>query len=965
MSQSPSKDANLNTSANREPNQSYDLDELSQQFEQRLRENDLENAKQILSDASERAPQHFTLWAHKLALYENNMSKAIQSFIELHSESMQNGAFQSYVIEIACHVGDDSDHKLSKLFANLSPLYQRAVLDYAADHYRQDGDNYRACCILLQYIQSYPKLSVQYLLPVARSLIQCETSQSLTPSPDNMYRAKFVTQLLPHLYKYTVCFAGKENDATIDTVEGKSIITIPYDEFTKFLRLAQGYYIYLRDWTTLSDFSTSMMRSCGYNGLKISYDEMSTNYFTDLRQSRQALHITQRASNNRKVNKGPILSPEEIRTHAAFACETSIIAAQLAKTGFEYFNHVCVTHENATNPEEKACLIPICILPDNNSTVPSAQKNGENSSADTQSTLSSVPYRNSLTVENHHTEADNLNGVQDGEIASKNVDSDNDDSNYGTSGKRGRPAASENNDKPKGVMKLSNLIHDSTPTPAKRQKTEKSPETDKPTDCLKGAHEALACLKNGAACLEYLESMWKDLSLNKDVIIPEWEDELNKVIEFFDLPFDIYNSIILMRSDIALSAASTPGNLAKALKLSQSLCDRIEIQRSKEKAAILTSTVQELDIPFMLAFRVLYNIGIIYLLVGNIQQSTLEIAIILSVFPIARGLTEEDFALDEANCNKAIDTFGNQGFGLMRLTQQALVARCIKHLIVGHDYESEQRGGMASLDAAIRWDEKAGNILVLMQYGWPYWKERTNYWTKIVNRMKEKKTFKNRSFLEYTHLPEILHTLQFLHESGAVRLDIIPPEYSQNSPYHHFSPSSTPSSSVPSSPAATHSPPATPPHSITSSSSGSHTLPSLSSLPLYHAPPPPPPIYQPSSINTILPSMSMSPSWYSASTQKNLHANWMSPSFYYSRPATSVLLPKRGDLLHSSPLYRGDQLEQHQRRQQQQQFQSKDLVSRCIQYRLQKYSPKATPSRMRFVLQKFLKNMVVRANSDA
>lgn len=87
----------------------------------------------------------------------------------------------------------------------------------------------------------------------------------------------------------------------------------------------------------------------------------------------------------------------------------------------------------------------------------------------------------------------------------------------------------------------------------------------------------------------------------------------------------------------------------------------------------------------------------------------------------------------------------------MRLTQQALVARCIKHLIVGHYHESEQRGGMASLDAAIRWDEKAGNILVLMQYGWPYWKERTNYWTKIVNRMKEKKTFKNRAFLEYTH----------------------------------------------------------------------------------------------------------------------------------------------------------------------------------------------------------------------
>jgi hypothetical protein len=81
MSQSPSKDANLNTSANREPNQSYDLDELSQQFEQRLRENDLENAKQILSDANERAPQHFTVQASFEYYYyyidDNNANRSI------------------------------------------------------------------------------------------------------------------------------------------------------------------------------------------------------------------------------------------------------------------------------------------------------------------------------------------------------------------------------------------------------------------------------------------------------------------------------------------------------------------------------------------------------------------------------------------------------------------------------------------------------------------------------------------------------------------------------------------------------------------------------------------------------------------------------------------------------------------------------------------------------------------------
>jgi hypothetical protein len=60
-----------------------------------------------------------------------------------------------------------------------------------------------------------------------------------------------------------------------------------------------------------------------------------------------------------------------------------------------------------------------------------------------------------------------------------------------------------------------------------------------------------------------------------------------------------------------------PGNLAKALELSQSICDRIEEQRRQEKTDSNRAT--DMDIPFMFAFRVLYNIGVIYLLVGSLQ----------------------------------------------------------------------------------------------------------------------------------------------------------------------------------------------------------------------------------------------------------------------------------------------------------------------------------------------------------
>jgi hypothetical protein len=170
----------------------------------------------------------------------------------------------------------------------------------------------------------------------------------------------------------------------------------------------------------------------------------------------------------------------------------------------------------------------------------------------------------------------------------------------------------------------------------------------------------------------------------------------------------------------------------------------------------------------------------------------------------------------------------------------------------------------------------------------------------------------------------------------------------------------------------------------------------------------PPPTYQPSFANQVLPSMSMSPSWYAASTQKNAYTNWMSPSFYYSRPATSVLLPKKRkrkqqdhddddhddkdqqqvDDHHQQheqdyrPLENGFAMtsldrQHHQETQQLPRqtthqatptlppFVPRDIISRCLDYRLRRYSPKVTPQRMRHVLQNFLKNMVLKGNDES
>ncbi|KAG2180948.1 hypothetical protein INT43_008528, partial [Umbelopsis isabellina] len=516
--------------------------------------------------------------------------------------------------------------------------------------------------------------------------------------------------------------------------------------------------------------------------------------------------------------------------------ETAAVISKLLQLSMEYYDHIC---SNDDSNEEKCCLIPICAL----------------------SPISADPVHRqnaSLAETDNHKDSEDLININGKRLRSPRIGSESASSNTSSSD-------SSELEKPS--------------QPKKQKETSDKYMT-------KDVEEALFILNCASQCLHHLDELSgkevRQLTPPTDSSGFDW----NIVMSNYELSFVLSNAMLLLRSDLALVNPKSNGNLAMALKLNQELCDRIEVQRSKEKLGTEKESLVH-EIPFMFAFRVLYTISIIYLLVGSIPQSTTEVAIILSVFPIARGLSEEDFEIDERECRRAINTFQGREFGMMRMTQQGFVARCIKHLVVGLDTEAEQKGGMASIDSAMRWDEKAGHIMVLMQFGWPYWKQKTPYWNRITQHMKEKRFLKNRTFLEHIHVPDILNTLLWLQENESVTLDIIPTDMNLNGDsLDHNSTSTAPSS--PRQPSATM-------DGIGSPIMSAKHLPSLASLPLlhYNKKPQPPKIYQPPSINTILPSMCMSPTWYSASFQKGADAQWMSPSFYYSRPATSVLLPTR------------------------------------------------------------------------
>lgn len=210
---------------------------------------------------------------------------------------------------------------------------------------------------------------------------------------------------------------------------------------------------------------------------------------------------------------------------------------------------------------------------------------------------------------------------------------------------------------------------------------------------------------------------------------------------------------------------------------------------------------------------------------------------------------------------------------------------------------------------------------------------------------------------KYTLVSDVLQAIRHLHLMGTVTMDIIPPEFALRGSYRHLV---TPEAN------AVHSQPSSPKQvAVTPSSSKQEDneeedddddvdkKPNIThTLPLYH----------PSFANSILPSTSMSPSWYSASTQKNSFAKWMSPSFYYSRPATSVILP--GHQLTDNPNDESANMNPSTSSSKGS-FIPRDIVTRCLEYRIRTYSPKITPQRMRHVLQRFLKNMVLKANEES
>lgn len=98
----------------------------------------------------------------------------------------------------------------------------------------------------------------------------------------------------------------------------------------------------------------------------------------------------------------------------------------------------------------------------------------------------------------------------------------------------------------------------------------------------------------------------------------------------------------------------------------------------------------------------------------------------MSVMPF-QTLAEKDFEHDDEIFSQAVCNHDGTRFRLMETTQQGLATRCLKHLVTILE---------ADLDSTtVASPDLAGQLLVFVQYGWPYWHESPVF-VKLANALK-------------------------------------------------------------------------------------------------------------------------------------------------------------------------------------------------------------------------------------
>ncbi|CAI2186090.1 3969_t:CDS:10 [Funneliformis geosporum] len=752
----------------------------------------LQFAIQCLYEGLELYPDAYELkfLAHRISIKEGDMSQAIKYFDELRRLFPSHEPLKEYLVQIT--------HSVRHRFT-----------DDNFNYHEMAGAYLDACRLYVLLLKAYPETVALYGSHAAQLAIQCENQNQPLPV-SNSYRKILVEDILSEILHQKIIVYDNNLPSEIPIYQPKtskssislatsstsqsntsqSCLHVTYNQLKSLLEKAQGFYIANKDWRKLFEVSLGVMNSCGYLRFESSPRTTMVDLFDDPHQLPLKLFSLLNQKQLSLVNQTFMMhdtAPHPFAVSIGIAC--------FVLCCHEFYEYV------AGLKSKRTCLIPIfpigqfaILTPLSSPRLTSTSLNSYAHHVSCNETrinkrrrlsLSFLLSRGSNDKEVGETESESYiddSGVSFRKSKQININSVNDEIS--------------NKYRDSSVMNVKNLLIGNDDEQLEQNSIETNhelkieqiklwEESNISSETI--IHNAMSHMERALTCWQFLKEMVSRGGNDPKVL----DQELENHIQSWDLPLDVSNAIMLTRGDLAFSH----GSLDTACTFCREICTRIssawDAYRKKafkkEQSPSLSSTTDYLQTkqlmqeessdsskindfsikvqtPLILPFRVIYSISMLYLLVGWWREARVELLIILATIPFT-PVTREHFERDDWYINKKkIDgiSYGEEykrkQFRLMEVTQEGLVVRAIKELMACYEKE------LSSIPHN-QLDNTLGHIIVLTQYGWPYWRDRL-FRRVILPGIKEHGGLTYPDMLRFVYNIEILREICELHRKS-------------------------------------------------------------------------------------------------------------------------------------------------------------------------------------------------------
>ncbi|KAL1925608.1 uncharacterized protein VTP21DRAFT_491 [Calcarisporiella thermophila] len=665
---------------------------------------------------------------HKILLLEGNYRDAVFTLYQLIEHNPSSRLLKEYFCQITRAVQQHTCDEKFALFLKLSPKMQEKVLIESAKYFESIGEFLDACKVYLLFMQAFPYTTLRYGAKAADLIILCDLRSSRELSAINPYRIIFAKEILPQVlqYKFRLVdqYGGKSHQQCVELAENanEKHIYVSSRQLRQWTEFVQGYYLAIRDWSSLIKTSLLILECCGYIPRGSNSDLPSSMCLDYIHKLFNLLH------------QAKTKFPQLQGSAHGLNCEMSILAAT-----FAYFAHQYFAQVNG-GEKEGGILIPahdFSQMVGKKNFITSPRSSGRGQS------LENVDPKREMG-EGCYTNSKEMHMCLDAESERR----------------FGSPRAMQ-------VSNLMNFPEELTYSQLSSTLKEETIGTNLVDDernvsnielnemGFKSVDSTMELLHHCRELLSYMDTTLKYHGCTRSP-----QEELDNMCQLWKLQLDLKCAILLAQAEIFLIEE----NLQHAVFLYKKICYSLAdtwVQYRHTAHSLIANSKQRNQYSWLAIFplRILYCIAVCYHSVGWHQEASMELWMILYLAPrlqLTQGIFERE-KVQRLRAKKG-DT---KSLNFMRTTFDIFTAKCLRYLIIILANELTMDGYQ---------ERTIAQLLVLLQYnqlGCGNVSVR-----QLLDIIRCKGSLLCRDLLHYIHCQDIIKSLQNLVANDGVLLDI-------------------------------------------------------------------------------------------------------------------------------------------------------------------------------------------------